>query len=343
MSSRRTERLLNLVICLLATRRWLSKEQIRSAVPQYADCASTEAFDRMFERDKEDLRELGIPVSTGSDSAWFDDEPGYRIDPHAYALPPIDLTAEESAVLGLAARVWQQAGLAGPAAAGLAKLRAAGVDLDEESVAGVEPHVLTPEPAFDPLYAATRDRAPVGFGYRKPEGDAGARRVQPWALTSRGGHWYLVGHDLDRGAPRAFRLSRIQGDVRRLGPAGSFEPPADLDPASLVGAGPRRNDPRVALLHVRAGRGGFLRRRAVPVEPAAAGVDAAPATAGPNAGWDEVRVPVADPHGLAVEVVGHGPDVRLLWPPDVAALVATHLRAVARSHGLADPAAEVAS
>ena len=116
MSARRTERLLNLVICLLATRRWLSKEQIRAAVPQYADCETVEAFDRMFERDKEDLRELGIPVVTGSDTQLFDDEVGYRIDRDAYALPPIELTAEELAVVGLASRVWQQASLAGPAA-----------------------------------------------------------------------------------------------------------------------------------------------------------------------------------------------------------------------------------
>lgn len=334
MSSRRTERLLNLVICLLATRRWLSKEQIRAAVPQYADCASDEAFDRMFERDKEDLRELGIPVGTGTDSAWFDDEPGYRIDPHAYALPPIELTAPESAVLGLAARVWQQAGLAGPAAGALAKLRAAGIELDEDSVAGLEPRVLTPEPAFDPLYAATRDRAPVTFDYRKPDGTAGQRRLQPWAMTSRGGHWYVVGHDLDRGQERAFRLSRILGEVRRSGRPGSFAPPADLDPAALVGPGPRRSDPRIAVLHVRPGRGAFLRRRAVgPDQDPAPGVAAAATVAPPPPGWDEVRLAVGDPHGLAVEVAGHGPDAVVVWPDDVAGLVRRHLLAVLAAHG----------
>src|ERR1700750_2524677 len=83
----RTERLLNLVICLLSTRSWLTKEQIRAAVPQYAECATSEAFDRMFERDKEDLRELGIPIVTGTHSAWFEDEQGYRIDRGAYARP----------------------------------------------------------------------------------------------------------------------------------------------------------------------------------------------------------------------------------------------------------------
>ena len=155
----RTERLLNLVICLLSTRSWLTKEQIRAAVPQYAECATTEAFDRMFERDKEDLRELGVPLVTGSHSSWFEDEQGYRIDRGAYALPDLEFSAEELAVLGLASRVWQQASLAGPAARALVKLKALGVETDDESLVGVEPKVRAAEPAFEPLYAATRDRA----------------------------------------------------------------------------------------------------------------------------------------------------------------------------------------
>src|ERR671938_2122602 len=115
----RTERLLNLVICLLSTRSWLTKEQIRSAVPQYAECSTAEAFDRMFERDKEDLRELGIPLVTGSHSAWFEDEQGYRIDRGAYALPDVAFTAEELAGLGLASRGWEQASLPRAAARAL--------------------------------------------------------------------------------------------------------------------------------------------------------------------------------------------------------------------------------
>src|SRR3954468_16600079 len=135
----RTERLLNLVICLLSTRSWLTKEQIRSAVPQYAECTTTEAFDRMFERDKEDLRELGVPLVTGSHSSWFEDEQGYRIDRGAYALPDLEFSAEELAVLGLASRVWQQASLAGAAARALVKLKALGVPTDDEALGGGEP------------------------------------------------------------------------------------------------------------------------------------------------------------------------------------------------------------
>src|SRR6202012_1121381 len=66
MSAKRTERLLNLTICLLATRRFLTKDQIREAVPDYARCATDEAFERMFERDKDELRDLGIALATGA-------------------------------------------------------------------------------------------------------------------------------------------------------------------------------------------------------------------------------------------------------------------------------------
>ena len=126
MAARRTERLLNLVICLLATRRFVPREQIRKIVPGYADCESDEAFERMFERDKDDLREMGIPLETGSNSAWFEDEIGYRIDRDRYALPAVSFEPEELAVLGLAARVWQSASFAQAASQAILKLEASG-------------------------------------------------------------------------------------------------------------------------------------------------------------------------------------------------------------------------
>ena len=318
----RTERLLNLVICLLSTRSWLTKEQIRSAVPQYAECPTAEAFDRMFERDKEDLRELGIPLVTGSSSAWFEDEQGYRIDRGAYALPDLAFTAEELAVLGLASRVWQQASLAGPAARALVKLKALGVETDDESLVGVEPRVRAAEPAFEPLYAATRDRAAVTFAYRSAGGETTTRHLEPWVLTSRGGHWYVVGHDRDRQARRSFRLSRIEGGVRLIGPAGGYQVPADLDPAELVAPAPEPRDDRIAQLRVRAGRAVLLRQRAGGVDPA------------PEQGWDLVRIAVRDVADLAHEIAGYGPDVVALEPPDLRAAV---VRVLTAALGAAEP------
>src|SRR4029077_7157141 len=125
MSKRKTERLLGLVVCLLSTRRYLTAEQVRAAVPGYPE--QDDLFKRMFERDKEDLRELGVPLETGVNHP-FDDDPGYRIRQQAYQLPELRLEADGPAVLGLPAGVGGGAELAGAAAGALLKLRAAGID-----------------------------------------------------------------------------------------------------------------------------------------------------------------------------------------------------------------------
>jgi predicted DNA-binding transcriptional regulator YafY len=317
MTSRRTERLLNLVIALLATRRWLTKEQIRTAVPQYAECETDEAFDRMFERDKEELRELGVPVVTGSDSAWFEDELGYRIDREAYALPQISMTPAELAMLGLASRVWQQASLAGPASRALVKLKALGVAADDGSLVGVEPRVRTSEPAFKPLYAATRDRTPVSFTYRTGStGQVATRHVEPWQITSWHGRWYLVGHDRDRGAPRVFRLSRVEGQVRRQGVAGSYDVPADLDARQMVAGTVGEQAERTARLTLAPGTCQALRLRAGVQDPQAT----------------DVAVTFTDPEELAEEVVWFGADAVVLEPDDVRQAVVRRLERVAAAH-----------
>src|ERR1035438_111996 len=123
MSRRKTERLLGLVVCLLSSERYLTATQIRDAVPGYPE--SFDAFKRMFERDKEELREIGVPLETGSNSA-VEEEAGYRIPRQAYVLPEIRLEPDEAAVLALAARVWRQAGRGRAAAGGPVQRNAAG-------------------------------------------------------------------------------------------------------------------------------------------------------------------------------------------------------------------------
>ncbi|HEY1001624.1 MAG TPA: WYL domain-containing protein, partial [Streptosporangiaceae bacterium] len=236
MSKRKTERLLGLVVCLLSTTRYLTAEQVRQAVPGYPE--QDELFKRMFERDKEDLRDLGVPLETGVNHA-FDDDPGYRIRQQAYQLPELRLEADEAAVLGLAARVWRRAELAGAAAGALLKLRAAGIDAgpenpkgpdggDEHSPVpqGIEPRLGTPEPAFGPLWEAVRDRRPVTFSYRAAgRSDPQRRELEPWGVVNRHGRWYVAGWDRGRNAIRVFRLGRIAGAVKFCGPAGRVTVP----------------------------------------------------------------------------------------------------------------------
>jgi proteasome accessory factor B len=325
VSRTRTERLVNLVICLLSTRRFLTAAQIAATVPGYAhdpdDPREHEAFQRKFERDKAELRELGVPLETGTSSV-FDVEPGYRIAHREYALPDIPLEPDEAAAVGIAARLWQHAGLAAAASSGLAKLRAAGIDVDPHATLGVEP-MVTVDAAFAPLTTTARERQAVTFDYRVPEEDeARTRRLQPWGVVCWRGRWYVVGHDLDRQAARCFRLSRIVGRVRPTGRRGAFEPPAGVDLISHVAtwSGPRERT-REATILVRPGRAAGVRRWAEPLE------------SGPDG--DRLRLRYADPEGVASWLVGYGADVVVLDPAEVREAVAGRLREILAQHARA--------
>jgi proteasome accessory factor B len=301
----KTERLLNLVICLLYTRRPLSKAKIRDAVPQYGMSASDEAFDRMFERDKDELRELGIPLVTEPFDAFFDDEPGYRIDRREYALPEIPFAPDELAVLGLASRVWTQATLAGPAAQALRKLEAAGVERDDSSLIGIVPMVRTVEPAFGAVKDAVLQHTPVAFTYRKAgTGAVGTRHVQPWAIASWHGHWYLTGFDTDRSAPRVFRLGRIEGEVAPGGEPGSYEVPEGHQPSAMISNVTVDQPPRGASLRVRTGAGHSLRRQASAIEEV-------------GDGWSLLAVDFAETETFAAEICSFGPDVVVSGPAEL--------------------------
>ena len=116
---------MNLVIALLSTRSFITAERIRETVSGYADSPSDEAFSRMFERDKNELRDLGIPLETGRVSS-FDPTEGYRINREAYALPPVELTADEAAAVAMATQLWESPELVTATQGALLKLRAAG-------------------------------------------------------------------------------------------------------------------------------------------------------------------------------------------------------------------------
>jgi proteasome accessory factor B len=320
VSAKRAERLVNLVIALLGTRQYVTAARIRATVPGYepddGSARADEAFKRMFERDKAELREMGVPLETGRTSV-FDTEDGYRIARADYELPEITLTGEEAAAVGLALRLWESAQLAGAAQSALVKLRAAGVDVDPAR-APVQPRLDSDEPAFEPCYAAARDRRVLQFDYRRPDEDAPARRrVQPWGVVAWHGRWYLVGLDLDRQAPRVFRLSRVAGTPRASGPEGAFEPPADVDLAGLVaGAFGGRGEEQLVVVRARPGAAVGLRRWATPLG------------AGPD-GDDRLQLRTTEPWRLADQLAAYGPDVLVESPAAVRDAVVERLTRLA--------------
>ena len=317
MSAKKTERLLNLVICLLHTRRFLSVQEIRAAVPGY-DQDTEESFRRMFERDKEELRELGIPLETGTNSHAHDDEPGYRIARRDYELPPISLEPDEAAAVGLAARLWQSAPLAGATGTALLKLRAAGVDA-VRAPAALEPRVGASEPAFESALRAVQDGRAVVFDYRGSGVAAPQRRhVEPWGVVSWRGRWYLVGHDTDRGAERVFRLSRIVGTVTAVGAAGAVVPPDGVDLRAMAARMATEEPRETARVSLRPGAGWELRREAT-----------ATADDPEREGWTVVDVGFSDPERLADRVTGFGADAVVLSPTAAREAVVRRLQGLA--------------
>ena len=321
MSARRSERLLNLFIALLVSRGYVPKQRLRQVIPDYADAPSDEAFEKMFERDKDTLRALGIPIEVGSHEALFDDEPGYRIVRSAFELPEIAFEPDEAAVLGLAARVWQQASLASATSDALLKLKAGGVDVDRTALDVVAPQVAADEPAFPVVWEGVVTRRPVTFDYRASDAPRPTRRtVEPWGIVSYRSRWYAVGRDLDRDEHRLFRLSRVVGTVTFAGEEGSFTVPPGTDVRALAGLLAPETPDRTAELRVRADRALALRRRS-------GDLDGAPD--GAQDGWDRIALPFGRTENLADELAAHGADVVVEAPDDLRAAVRRRLAAVA--------------
>jgi proteasome accessory factor B len=330
VATSKVERLMNLVIALLSTRNFITAERIRKVVAGYADSPSDEAFSRMFERDKNELRDLGIPLETGRVSQ-FDPTEGYRINRRAYALPEIELTPDEAAAVAVATQLWESPELVTATQGALLKLRAAGVDVDPDapvtiaSPAGL-PSIRGSEDVLGTLLSAINSGQAVRFPHRPSRSEPYTiRTVEPWGVVTDRGRWYLVGHDRDRNATRTFRLSRSGSEVTPIGPPGAVKRPDEVNLREIVGRvvgdAPTGTQARV---WVADGRATALRRRATVVGPR---------TLGGRSG-EEITVDVGgmmDP--LAREIAGYGPDAVVLEPQSLRDDVLARLRAQA---GLAD-------
>lgn len=253
----------DLIAALLRNHFPIPFDDIARQVPDYgAGAKPIETTKRMFERDKKELLRFGVPIRTAPDE--FGEPTLYTIGRDGFYLPYLALVApdgaatpprhgrvdrygyrmlqqlafepdELAAVADAAARVTALGDplLAAEAAGAMRKLA---FDLPVGATApGDAPHVVPPraraEPAvLETLDAALRDRKVVTFTYQAiGDGGAGARRtVEPYGLFYLSGHWYLAGHDRERGALRNFRLSRMRDAARNT--ARESTPDYDIPP-----------------------------------------------------------------------------------------------------------------
>lgn len=320
------ERLLDLVIALSHTEHRMTKADVRTTVNGYSQASNDDAFERMFERDKVTLRELGIPLVTLTDDAHGDDI-GYRIDLAGYDLPHVDLSPAEIGVLSVAAQVWDGAHLDLPARRALTKLRA----VAPAASPALSRHVLRippPSATFDPLLTAIAARVVVTFSYRAATStQTTSRRVEPWRLIVRDGAWYLQGHDLAREGERLFRLSRITGSVKVRRDVPATHERGDV-PAQVAATGPGTTV-LVAALPERAAE---VRLRATSADPGT----------GRWEGHDLLTLAAGDLDDLAGLLAGHTDAVVVLEPPALRDAVVTRLRAAAALDAAAPDTADPA-
>ncbi len=218
----KAERLINLTMALLASRRFLSKNEIYSIVSGYSGTAETK--ERMFERDKNDLRDLGLEIEVGTDDPLFDDEPGYRIDAHRYSFDLGEIDRLDLALLSLAATHWKNSLLSKSAQSAIRKLESISPASDTELLVLPLYTAEVPEGHFEILWKAITNRKRVTFTYKSIRDSV--RAIEPYGLTLNNGFWYLVGMDLSVNEVRHFKLIRMGEDLAIEDSKKGFELPS---------------------------------------------------------------------------------------------------------------------
>lgn len=232
MSRTKVERLLNLTAALRSARRPLTRDELLQRVPGYPD--EPESARRAFERDKDELRSMGVPIRVEGLADTAADQVAYRILPEEYVLADPGLEPDEITALHLAANAVRLDGIAGLEAFWKLGVDTPGPETDVDPVAH-----LTTDPRLQPLFAAVAEHHPVEFRYGDVE-----RVLEPHRIDFRSGHWYVAGHDAVRGEGRVFRVDRIDGEVR-LERDRTFTPPSAphpgiVEPPWRIGGGARQ-------------------------------------------------------------------------------------------------------
>lgn len=318
------ERLFSLVLALIATENGLTKNEILSTVQGYRqsfDHSGDNAnLERKFERDKDDIRELGVPLETVQNPG----DPGnnqtlrYRIPRGDYELPvDVAFSPEETTLLNLAAMVWREGSLSAESRRAILKLRSLGVTADEP-VLGYAPRVRVRDAAFEPLSTALGRNSLVRFAYLKPgEVEARVREVAPLALVQHQGRWYLEALEARTDVRKTFLLRRIVGAVTTTGK--TFTPPAGNHSATALEELEQIWNSHTAVVEVVPGSDAATRlykRRGTTTTPDGA-----------------LALHFSDVNIFADELAGFGPEVLVISPPELRGAVRTRLARTAADHG----------
>jgi proteasome accessory factor B len=310
--SRKIERLINLTIALLATKRYLTKSEIFRTVEGYEGSAETK--ERMFERDKDDLRSLGIAIDVGSFDPLFNDEAGYRIKSESYQLDLGEITPTEVSLLSLAAESWQGAAFADQAQSAILKLSSIGVPADPIDIPGLSPKLANSSNDLETIAGAVGSSDYLIFDYLSPKLLLEKREIIPIALSNRSGFWYVSGVDSAVQEVRTFRLDRVHGAITVRNNREAFEFPSDfefdqIDSTSAI---------RFAVIDVRKGKGHALRALATSLQDLGE--------------WDQIKLPIYTIEFLTAQILWYGDDVFVHEPSDLREHIVEELQALLVNH-----------
>ncbi len=318
------ERLFSLVLALLATDAGLTKNEILSTVQgysqKYSHSGDNANLERQFERDKDDIRDLGVPLETveSPGQAGNNQSLRYRIPRGAYELPAdIRFSAEETTLLNLAAMVWREGSFSNESQRAILKLRSQGVST-AEPVLGYTPRMRVRDAAFEPLSGALEKHLMVTFSYLKPgEAAPRVRTAAPLALVQHQGRWHLYADEPASRATRTFLLSRIVSAVVTTN--SSFDAPEPGQSERALAELDAVWNSNTAVVEVEPGTDAATRltKRRGTVTAASGAL---------NLHYSDVNI-VVD------ELAGFGPEVLVISPADLRAAVAERLAQTAVDHG----------
>lgn len=312
--SRKIERLVNLTIALLATKRFLTKSEIFRTVDGYEGTPETK--ERMFERDKDDLRALGIEIEVGSFDPVFLDEAGYRINHATYQMDLGVLSPKEISLLSLAAQSWQGAALDEAAHRVLLKIRSMGEPIDNVELPAISTRLANSSGVIAIIGSAIAEKSSIKFSYTSSDFKVEPRTVIPFSLATHSGFWYMASIDQQIQEVRIFRMDRISGGVEKVSSVSSFEPPTDFDFHQVL---TQSQTETLAVFHVRKGKGQILRNLAISSKDLGE--------------WDQLEIPVVNLENLRSLALWHQEDVFVRSPQKLVEMIVESLQKIVVTHG----------
>lgn len=302
MSSQKTERLINLTLALLASKRYLSKAEILRNIPGYE--GSPETKERMFERDKDDLRSLGIQIDVNNFDPLFEDEQGYLIKSDSFQFAENEFTKEELLLLTMAANLWHDSAVEIDSQNALLKIQSLSGPVENDMTTTPTLRITEDWQLLVSIFTAVQNKQILEFSYRGKK-----RQVNPYGLYSSNGFWYLIAFEID--VIKSFKLVRIEGEVDLIGEKDAFEKPDNFNVGNFL----KEESNSVSLvskLQVKKGAALSLRNKFTVKDL--------------DSEWDLMDIPYTNEQELLEMVLWHGTDLKLIEPAALRQLLVANLK-----------------